>query len=122
MYEWVPTSGKKLYCMATELILSKDVDLSSVTCHFIGVNCGATGALNFDRTYDGEWNRSGYRVQADSCYSDAEEDRFFWEYTKYDMPPIILKSSYNSKITLTRSGQMTGTYAYVKIKVISLPE
>lgn len=122
VYEWVPSASKKLYCMATQLILSKDVDLSSVTAHFLGVNCGPAGTLNFDRTYNGEWNRSGYRVQADRCYSDANEDRFLWDYTEYGMPPIIMKSSYNAKITLTRSGPMAGTYAYVKIKVISLPE
>ena len=118
VYEWVPSSGKKLYCLETQLILSKDVDLSSVTCHFAGVNCGTLGTTAFDRTYNGEWYRSGYRVQADDVYSDANEDRFYWRYTV----PIILKSSASAKIVLTRSGQMTGTYAYVKIKVISLDE
>lgn len=121
VYEWVPSAGKKLYCLETQLILSTDVDLSSTACHFIGVNAGKSGDQNFDRTYTGECGRSGYRIQADGAYEDSQEKRFVWDYTKKG-PPIILKSSKSGKITLTRSGTMSGTYAYVKIKVISLPE
>ena len=118
VYEWIPAAGKKLYCLQTELIMSSDVDLSSVTCHFMGVNTSLAGNSNFDRTYAGEWGRTGYRVQCDNAYEDSQEKRFYWVYSV----PIVLKSSLSGKITLTRSGKMTGTSAYVKIKVISMPE
>lgn len=122
VYEWIPLPGKRLYTLETELICSADVDLNSVGCHFIGVNCGLLGTTQFDRYYPGEWGRWGYRTQADEVFEDANEKRFRWRYTQNNAPPIILKSMYNSKITLTRAGVMTGTYAYVKIRAISLPE
>ena len=122
VYEWVPSPGKKLYCLESQLIASSDIVMNTTTCHFIGTNTGKFGNRNFDRTYAGEWGRSGYRVQADKAFESAYERRLEWDYVEEGRPPIILKSSYGAKITLTRSNAMTGTEAYVKIKVISLDE
>ena len=122
VFEWAPSPSKKLYVVETQLVGTPDINLNSAICHFIGTNTGKLGDKDFDRIYTGEWGRYGYRVQGDSMFQDSNEKRIVWDYVKDSRPPIILKSAYNAKITLTRTGPITGTEAYVKLKVISLDE
>lgn len=118
--EWAPSVGKKLLVMRTRFKVHNDVNLDLVPATFRGIKNGFDGISPnpywFNRNYN---TMLDYLLGCDRYYEYQTHREFIWNYDT----PIQLKSSENAKIQLLlNSGIMTGSWAYLSIKFISMAE